>query len=164
MNDMIPDAPIQLPQGDLKLLESEVAKRLLTSTELARLAYTALDGTPRVLPMLFHWTGGKLVMGAFRPSHKLPVLRAHPDVAITIDTTAINPEVLLIRGRATVSDVAGIVPEFALAQHRYWGEEAAAYLAKLDHPGTKMARIAVRPTWAGVLDFRSRFPEKMPEQ
>jgi len=42
-----------LVQGDVALLEHETAQRLLGSTELARLAYTALDGTPRVLPMLF---------------------------------------------------------------------------------------------------------------
>ena len=33
-----------LKQGDLGLLDAEVAKRLLASTELARLAYVAADG------------------------------------------------------------------------------------------------------------------------
>ena len=31
-------------------------------------------------------------------------------------------------------------------------------VAAVDHPGTKMARIAVRPSWVGVLDFRTRLP------
>jgi hypothetical protein len=39
-----------LPQGDLGLLESEIARRLLASTALARFAYVSMDGTPRVLP------------------------------------------------------------------------------------------------------------------
>ena len=51
----------KLPQGDLRLLESEAAKRLLASTVPARLAYVAADGTPRVLPTWFHWTGEELV-------------------------------------------------------------------------------------------------------
>jgi hypothetical protein len=50
-------SPKTLRQGDLQLLDSDLAQRLLASTELARLAYVTHDGTPRVLPMLFHWTG-----------------------------------------------------------------------------------------------------------
>ena len=38
-----------LAQGDLELLESDLAKRMLSSTVPARLAYTAKDGTPRVM-------------------------------------------------------------------------------------------------------------------
>ena len=51
-----------IPQGDLKLLDSDMAKRLLNSKIPARLAYTAKDGTPRVIPTWFHWDGSELVM------------------------------------------------------------------------------------------------------
>lgn len=148
-----------LPQGDVGLLDSGVAQRLLVSTELARLAYVAGDGTPRVLPMLFHWTGEEIVLATFAGARKIVALRARPDVAITIDAASTPPEVLLIRGRASVTEVAGIVPEYVLAQRRYAGEEqAAATLAEIDHPGTRMARLAVRPSWVGVLDFQTRLP------
>jgi hypothetical protein len=150
---------MHLPQGHTGLLETPVAQRLLASTELARLAYVAADGTPRVLPMLFHWTGADLVLATFGGARKIAALRARPDVAITIDTNATPPEVLLMRGRASVTDVDGIVPEYALAQHRYAGpERGAANLAEVDQPGVRMARIAVRPTWVGVIDFKSRMP------
>ncbi|HEY1918821.1 MAG TPA: hypothetical protein VGH27_24885 [Streptosporangiaceae bacterium] len=46
-----------LPQGDLRLLDSQTAQRLLASTELARFAYVAADGTPRVFPIMFYWAG-----------------------------------------------------------------------------------------------------------
>jgi hypothetical protein len=148
-----------LPQGDARLLDSLVAQRLLASNELARLAYVAADGTPRVLPMLFHWSGAELVMATFAGAHKIAALRARPDVAVTIDVAGPPPEVLLIRGRVSVTDVDGIVPEYALAQYRYYGpEQGAASIAEVDRPGTRMARIALRPTWAGVLDFQTRFP------
>jgi hypothetical protein len=151
--------PMALRQGDVGLLDSDVAQRLLVSTELARLAYVASDGTPRVFPMLFHWTGEELVLSTFAGARKIGALRARPAVAITIDAASQPPEVLLVRGRASITDVDGIVPEYALAQRRYGGEEhAAALLKQLDHPGTRMARIAVRPTWVGVLDFQTRFP------
>ncbi|HVV09920.1 pyridoxamine 5'-phosphate oxidase family protein [Amycolatopsis sp.] len=150
---------VTIPQGDTRLLEAEVAQRLLNSTELARLAYVATDGTPRVFPMLFHWNGEEIVFATFAGSRKISALRARPEVAITIDHGGPPPEVLLARGPAEVTDVNGVVPEYALAQRRYAGpEHGAAAVAEIDRPGLRMARIAVRPTWVGVLDFVNRFP------
>ena len=150
---------MRLPQGDLGLLETEVARRLLASTLPARLAYTGRDGLPRVVPIWFQWTGDELVMGSLPGAAKVPALRAKPEVAITIDTDGFPPEVLLVRGRATVADVEGVVPEYAEAARRYLGEgPAAEYLAQLDRPGARMYRIAVRPAWVGVLDFETRLP------
>lgn len=52
-----------------------------------------------------------------------------------------------------------MVPEYALAARRYLGDPAATtYLAQIDQPGTRMARIAVRPAWVGLLDFQTRVP------
>lgn len=96
------------------------------------------------------------------PAYRLRALRANPDIAITIDTDTFPPEALSIRGKASITEMDGIVPEYALAAHRYLGpEEALPYLAQLDHPSTRMARIAVRPTWVGVLDFQSRLPSAL---
>jgi hypothetical protein len=52
-------------------------------------------------------------------------LRANPNVAITIDTETFPPHVLFIRGRASVTDVDGIVPKFQAAARRYLGDEGA---------------------------------------
>jgi hypothetical protein len=158
-----------LPQGDLRLLQSDVAQRLLNSTIPARLAYTARDGTPRIVPSWFHWTGSELVMPTFiwaphvgRPAARLTALRRNPQVAITIDTESFPPNVLLVRGQATVTEAEGIVEEYALAARRYMGEDPAnAYLSQVNQPGTKMARIAVRPAWVGMLDFETRLPGGM---
>jgi PPOX class probable F420-dependent enzyme len=150
---------IALPQGDPQLLETEVAQRLLVSTEFARLSYVAHDGTPRVFPMLFHWTGEEIVFATFAGTAKIRALRAKPDIALTIDTAGPPPAVLLVRGRAEVTEVDGIVPEYALAHSRYYGpEQGARNVAETDKPGVRMARIAVRPTWVGIIDFMSRFP------
>jgi hypothetical protein len=160
---------MSLPQGDLGLLESDTAKRLLGSSIPARLAYVALDGTPRVIPTWFFWTGGELVMGTFlaaphvrHAAARLAALRANPAVAVTIDTEDSPPTALSIRGRASVTEVDGVAPEYALAAPRYMGAEAAAgYLAMLDQPVTRMARIAVRPTWVGLVDFQTRLPSTL---
>src|SRR5436190_4566989 len=107
-----------LAQGDLGLLETGVAKRLLNSTIPARVAYVATDGTPRIVSSWFHWTGEELVMATFiaaphvhRAAARLRDLRMHPDVAVGIDTETFPPNVLSIRGRAELIEVDGVVPE-----------------------------------------------------
>lgn len=149
-------------QGRLKLLDDPIAVRLLGSAELARLAYNAKDGAPRVIPMLFQWTGEEVVFGAYAGSAKLGSLRANPDVAITIDTPGPPPDVLLIRGRAELGDVGGIVAEYAAAHRRYYGDEQGARnVEKMAADGVRMVRVAVRPTWVGALDFQTRLPGRM---
>ena len=162
-------APMRLKQGDLRLLQTEVASRLLSSAIPARFAYLALDGTPRVLPTWFHWTGDLLTMPTFvaaphvrHPARRLEALKRHPEVAVTIDTEGFPPEVLTIRGTAAVTEVAGIPEEYALSAERYLGVDAAReYLAQIDQPGTRMARIDVKPAWVGLLDFQTRLPSAL---
>jgi hypothetical protein len=148
-----------LAQGDLGLLDSDIARRLLESTIPARLAYIGPDDKPRVVPIWFEWTGDELVMSSLAGAWKATALRDHPDVAVTIDAAAFPTDVLSLRGRVEITDVDGIVPEYAQAARRYLGHEAAeALLAQLEQPGTSMHRIALRPTWVGVLDFKTRLP------
>jgi len=161
-----PDAPLR--QGDLALLDTGAARRLLASTIPARLAYIALDETPRVIPTWFHWTGAELVMATYlagpnigvrHPANRVAALRRRPDVAVTIDTDAFPPESLSLRGPVEITEVAGLAPEYVAAAQRYLGPAAAAgMVGQLDLPGTVQARIALRPTWAGLLDFASRKP------
>jgi hypothetical protein len=161
--------PMTLKQGDLGLLESDVAQRLLSSRIPARLAYIATDGTPRVLATWFHWTGEVLAMPTFlaaphvrHPAGRLRALRANPNVAVTIDTETFPPQVLTLRGRVQIREVEGIPPEYGSAARRYLGvEEANEYIAQIDQPGTRMARIDLRPTWVGVHDFQSRLPSTL---
>jgi hypothetical protein len=47
--------------GDLEFLDHPVAQHLLNSTELAQLGYTWMDGTPRTIPIWFHWDGEAMV-------------------------------------------------------------------------------------------------------
>jgi hypothetical protein len=158
----------RLRQGDLRLLETDLAQQLLRSTIPARLAFVWTDGTPRVIPTWFHWTGEEIVMATYiagpdigirHPAARLTALRASPRIAMTIDTNTFPPQTLTIRGIAEITEVEGLAPEYTAAARRYLGEEAAgSMLASLDQPGTAQARIAVRPDWVGVLDFVTRRP------
>ncbi|MFD0362312.1 pyridoxamine 5'-phosphate oxidase family protein [Nocardia sp. GCM10030253] len=154
---------MRLPQGDVRLLDTPIAQRLLAANIPARLAFTAADGTPRVLPINFWWNGTEIVMTGFAPSKKAKSLRARPDVAITIDTNSAPPEVLLIRGRAEVHEIDGLASEYAAAMRKGGDEAVAGYLDFLTGMAPRMERIVVRPNWVGVMDFQSRFPTGAPD-
>lgn len=148
-----------LAQGDPGLLMHPLAERLLASTELARLAYIARDGDPRAIPVGFVWNGAELVVATFAASPKVAALRHRPQVAVTIDRAGPPPEVLMLRGPVTVEDAVGVPVEYRQMQERYYGaEQAAAVVADLERSGARMVRIALRPSWVGVLDFQTRFP------
>src|SRR4051794_3939967 len=50
-------------QGSIELLNDPVAQQMLQSTGPARFAYNWTDGTPRVVPIGFHWNGAEIVLG-----------------------------------------------------------------------------------------------------
>jgi nitroimidazol reductase NimA-like FMN-containing flavoprotein (pyridoxamine 5'-phosphate oxidase superfamily) len=65
-------------QGNLSLLDDPVAKELLQSTRLARFAYIWTDGTPRVIPVWFHWDSKDLVMAGPPDAPKMKALPRTP--------------------------------------------------------------------------------------
>lgn len=145
-------------QGDISLLHDPVAQALLRSKAPARLAYVWTDGTPRVVPVWFHWTGEELVLGTPPDAPKVKALSANPHVALTIDTETFPPRALLIRGTAQM-DAVDSLPEYAAAATRYLGEEAGqAWVAQVGGMFPQMMRIVVRPEWVAILDFETRFP------
>jgi hypothetical protein len=143
----------------MDVLNDEVAQDLLNSTELAKLAYTWRDGSPRVVPIWFHWTGAQVVLASPAKAPKLKVLTSGARVALTIDRASWPYQVLLIRGTATVEQTDGVVPEYAAAAERYFGpEQGRAWISQVAAMGQGMARIAITPTKATILDFQARFP------
>ena len=163
------DDGTRLAQGDLRLLDTELAQQLLHSAIPARLAFVAADGTPRVVPTWFEWNGTEIVMATYvagpnvrHPAARIAALAANPTVALTIDTDEFPAQSLTIRGRAEIDEVDGLAPEYAASARRYLGEATAAgALAAMDQPGTVQARIAVHPTWVGLLDFATRLPSPL---
>ena len=150
-------------QGDLSLLQNPTSQELLQSKIPARLAYVASDGTPRVVPIWFHWNGTQITMGTPPKAPKLKSLAKNPKVALTIDNNEFPHKVLLIRGTARTELVNGIVPEYALAADRYFGpDQGKAWIAQMGKMISSMVRITVTPEWVGLLDFQSRFPSALP--
>jgi len=148
----------------LQLLNDHVAQELLNSKIPARLAYTGLDGPPRVVPIWFHWDGKRFVLGSAPASPKVKALQKNAKVALTIDEDTYPPKVLLVRGTASVEVIDGVVPEYGKAARRYLGEEQGrGWEEQARVMFKKMARIAIEPEWVKILDFQTRFPSAIEE-
>jgi nitroimidazol reductase NimA-like FMN-containing flavoprotein (pyridoxamine 5'-phosphate oxidase superfamily) len=149
-------------QGDLALLDDPIAKELLQSRLPARLAYTWLDNSPRVVPIWFHWTGQEVILGTPPKAPKLKALPRNPAVAISIDSDSWPYKVLQIRGAARVEMVEGIAPEYEEAAKRYFGEEQGrAWVEQVKSTVPRMGRIAIQPEWVAIIDFETRFPSAL---
>jgi hypothetical protein len=148
-------------QSDLALLQDPVAQELLESQQLARLAYSWTDGTPRVVPIWFHWDGRFVTLGSPVRAPKLRALAADPHVGLTIDDSTSWPyKALLLRGLATVEMLDDVSPQYAASARRYFGEtQGEAWVNQLR--GQPMARISIEPTSVRVLDFVTRFPSAL---
>ncbi|MFI6830344.1 pyridoxamine 5'-phosphate oxidase family protein [Kribbella sp. NPDC050241] len=142
------------------ILAKPYAQELISGPEPARFAYDGLDGDPRVIPIGFWVEGDKILMATVPKSAKVAALRKNPKVALTIDTGAFPPKVLLIRGSAEVELVPGVPEGYLLAGHKVTTDEQypdweAGVKALYD----EMVVITVTPTWAKLLDFETTIPK-----
>jgi nitroimidazol reductase NimA-like FMN-containing flavoprotein (pyridoxamine 5'-phosphate oxidase superfamily) len=144
--------------GDASFLDDPVARELLASRIPAHLAYAWPDGTPRVVPIWFHWTGKAIVMASPANAPKTAALTSGDSVAVAIDADDWQYHALVVRGVAEVTRQAGVVAEYALAAGRYFGDEQGrAWVAQFPED-VAMVRLAVRPEHVTILDFETRFP------
>jgi nitroimidazol reductase NimA-like FMN-containing flavoprotein (pyridoxamine 5'-phosphate oxidase superfamily) len=130
------------------------AEEILRHASLARLAYSGLDGTPRVVPVGFHWNGEEVVVCTATTAPKVAALRSRPAVALTIDTadTPSTAKALLIRGNAEIDIVEGVAEEY-LDASAVQDAEREAFEARVRETYERMARIVITPHWARFYDF-----------
>ena len=146
-------------QGDVGLLQDPVAQQLLQSKGPAHLAYNWRDGTPRVIPMGFHWNGQEFVMATAADAPKTKALTNGSKVAVSIDRDFAASKILLIRGTVRADTVEGIAPEYAAMIRRTMSEEdAEALLKEAARLYRRMTRFFIHPDWVGILDFETRLP------
>src|SRR3954466_679068 len=151
--------------GDVAaILEKPISQEML-NRDVARLAYVATDGTPRVVPIAFTWNGTEIVMCTSTNAPKLASLRHNPAVALTIDTEVHRPDLLLIRGRAELDVVDGIPDEYLQMSGTYQmtPEQRGAWEAEVRSLYDGMVRIVVTPTWAKLIDFEMTLPSAVEE-
>lgn len=143
-----------------EILARPYSRQLLNGPEPARMAYTGLDGEPRAIPIGFWPEGDKILMATVPKSAKVAALRKNPKVALTIDTGAFPPKVLLIRGDAQVDLVQGIPEGYLIAGHKVMTDEQyPAWEAGVKGLYSEMVVLTITPTWAKLLDFETTIPK-----
>ena len=150
-----------MAHGGPELLDDPLAQELLHAPIPARLAYTWTDGTPRVVPIWFHWNGAEVVVVSPANAPKTKALTDGSAVALTIDRGELPYRALIIRGRASVSTIDGVADDYVAAAHRYMGAEAGdAWVAGMP-PDLVSLRVAMTPEHVTILDFETRFPSAL---
>lgn len=147
-----------------RILDKPLSRELL-DRDLARLAYVAPDGTPRVVPIGFSWNGRQVVMCTATNAPKLASLRLNPAVALTIDTEVHPPQILLLRGVVALDVVEGIPDEY-LAMNgalEMTADQRAAWETEVRAVYPAMVRIVMTPTWAKLIDFVETLPTAVEE-
>jgi hypothetical protein len=148
-----------LQEHVVDVLNDPLAQELLHSPLVAHLAYDGLDGFPRAIPIGYLWTNGQFVICTPPNAPKVQALKANPKVALTVDTDTMPPHILLVRGTASIEVIDGIPTEYLEASHKAVSpEDFAAFEAQVRALYKQMARIAITPTWAKLIDFETRLP------
>jgi hypothetical protein len=143
-----------------EVLARPYSQQLLNGPEPARFAYDGLDGDPRVIPIGFWIEDGRILMATVPRSAKVAALRKNPKVALTIDTGAFPPKVLLIRGTAELELVEGVPDGYLEAGHKVMTDEQyPEWEAGVKGLYDQMTVITVTPTWAKLLDFETTIPK-----
>ncbi|TQM35089.1 pyridoxamine 5'-phosphate oxidase family protein [Pseudonocardia cypriaca] len=148
-----------------EVLNKPISQELLGSSIPARLAYTGVDGDPRVVPVSFWWDGAQLLVFTIPNAAKVPALKKNPRVAITIDTQEQwPPRVLLVRGAASVEPVDGVPQEYVEASRKVTPVEVFEdWEAGVRGLYDRMVRITIEPDWAKLLDFETTLPKAVEE-
>jgi Pyridoxamine 5'-phosphate oxidase len=156
--------PRGTPSDIAEVLKKPISEEML-DRDLARLAYVAKDGTPRVVPLAFTWNGTEVVMCTTTNAPKLASLRQNPAVALTIDTEVHPPKILLLRGEAVLDEVEGIPDEYLQMNGTYamTAEQRVEWEAEVRSLYDRMVRIVVTPTWVKLIDFETTLPSAVEE-
>ena len=142
-----------------EVMAEPIAQQLLREVPILHLAYTGLDGGPRVIPIGYLWDGATFQFWTIPGAPKLKALQADPRVAITIDMNSVPPRALFARGRAAFTVVDGVPAGYLEASHRGLPREQwDGFDAQVRSLYDRMAAITVTPDWAKLIDFETTLP------
>ena len=149
-------------QGSVALLADPVAQSMLQAKTPARFAYNWSDGTPRVVPIGFHWNGAEIVLGTPPDAPKMKALKEggrgrtdHRRRHRALQGPAHTRHGAHGRRRRHRAGICGYVrARHGRCRRRGLAGDPAS-------PLPRMARIFITPTWVGILGFESRFPSAL---
>jgi len=147
-----------------QVLALPLAQQLLREEPTLHLSYVARDGGPRGIPIGYVWDGARFQMWTIPGAAKVAALRADPRVALAVDVRGFPPKLLLVRGRAELTDVEGVPDGYLEASHRTMPREGwDDFDAQVRGLYERMVVIAVVPEWARLIDFETTLPRAVEE-
>ena len=149
-------------QGSVALLQEPLALELLAAGIPAHLAYTWKDGTPRVVPMWFHWTGDAIAMVCPPDSSKLKVIKDGTPVTVSIDYEAWPARLLSVRGTATTQSIEGEAEFYDEMVRKYLGDGTDDWRAMYRKLCPTVVQLIITPEWVSLIDVaHNRFPNAL---
>jgi hypothetical protein len=141
-----------------EILTDTVTLDLVEKQPIAQIAYAALNGSPRAVPLGYLLRDGKFLFFTIPTSDKVAALHRDPRIALTVDVYP-PPCCLLVRGIAELHEDAGVPDEYLEASFRTMPEDQhAAFEQQVRSLYDSMVRIVVTPTWVRLNDFQRTAP------
>ena len=141
-----------------EILDDPVTLDLVDRQPIMQIAYSAADGSPRVVPLGYLLRGGRFLFFTIPGSDKVAALNRDPRVALTIDQNP-PPCCLLVRGTVELSEEDGVPDEYLEASFRTMPDDQhAAFEEQVRALYDSMVRVVVTPTWVRLNDFQRTAP------
>ncbi len=141
-----------------EILTDLVTLDLVEKQPITQIAYAALNGSPRAVPLGYLLRDGKFLFFTIPTSEKVAALHRDPRIALTIDVYP-PPCCLLVRGTAQLREEPGVPDEYLEASFRTMPKEQhAGFEEQVRALYASMVRIEVTPTWLRLNDFQRTVP------
>src|SRR6476469_10007951 len=141
-----------------EILTDPVTLDLVHKQPILQIAYAAVDGSPRAVPVGYLLREGKFLFFTIPSSDKVAALHRDPRIALTIDVYP-PPCCLLVRGTAELREEAGVPDQYLEASFRTMPEDQHAVFEE----GVRslygwMEHIVATPTWVRLTVFERTAP------
>jgi len=141
-----------------EILTDSVTLDLVEKQPITQIAYAALNGSPRAVPLGYLLRDGKFLFFSIPTSEKVAALHRDPRIALSIDVYP-PPCCLLVRGTAELREEPGVPDEYLEASFRTMPEQQhAEFEEQVRALYDSMVRIEVTPTWVRLNDFQRTAP------
>jgi hypothetical protein len=146
------------PARITEILTDPVTVDLVEKQPIMQIAYAAVDGSPRAVPVGYLLREGKFLFFTIPSSDKVAALRRDPRIALTVDVFP-PPCCLLVRGTVDLREEDGVPDEYLEASFRTMpAEQHAAFEEQVRALYDSMVRVVVTPTWVRLNDFERTAP------
>ena len=134
-----------------KILTDSVTLDLVARQPIMQIAYVAVDGSPRAVPLGYLLREDRFLFFTIPSSEKVAALYRNPRIALTIDVYP-PPCCLLVRGTAELREEPGVPDEYLEASFRTMPEDQhAGFEQQVRALYDSMMRVVITPSFQRTL-------------